>query len=49
VTRHETLCKISYYEWLLENTKLNPKHELWILDQLSNLRAIVASSREAHA
>jgi hypothetical protein len=40
--RHETLAKISHYEWMLETMTLRPAHEFWILDQLEDLRESVA-------
>ena len=40
--RHQTLAKISHYEWMLEAMTLRPAHELWIRDQLEDLRESVA-------
>ena len=38
MTRHEILCKISHYEWMIESMTLNIRHELWIKDQLEDLK-----------
>ena len=40
--RHQTLAKISHYEWMLEAMTLKAAHELWIRDQLEDLRQSVA-------
>jgi hypothetical protein len=46
VNRHETLAKISYYEWMLESMTLKPAHELWIRDQIEDLLATLPALRE---
>lgn len=46
MNRHETLAKISYYEWLLESTTLKAAHELWVRDQIKNLLATIPALRE---
>ena len=46
MNRHETLAKISYYEWMLESMKLTVRHELWIRDQIENLLATLPALRE---
>ena len=46
MTRHETLCKISHYEWMLEAMHLRPAHEMWIRDQIQDLKASLAQFRE---
>ena len=46
MTRHETLCKISHYEWMIESMNLRPAHELWIRDQIEDLTASLAKFRE---
>jgi hypothetical protein len=42
MTRHETLCKISHYEWMIESMNLRPAHEAWIKDQIDDLTASLA-------
>jgi hypothetical protein len=42
MNRHETLAKISHYEWMLESMTLKYTHELWIRDQLEDLTASLA-------
>ena len=42
MTRHETLCKISHYEWMIDSMKLKPAHELWLRDQIEDLTASLA-------
>jgi hypothetical protein len=42
MTRHETILKISHYEWMLEAMHLRPAHEAWIQDQLQDLRDSLA-------
>jgi hypothetical protein len=42
MTRHETLCKISHYEWMLESMKLAELHRYWIVGQLQELRDSLA-------
>lgn len=46
MNRHETLAKISYYEWMLESMTLKPAHELWIRDQIEDLIATIPALRE---
>jgi hypothetical protein len=46
MNRHETLAKISYYEWMLEAMTLKPAHELWVKDQIENLQATIPALRE---
>jgi hypothetical protein len=46
VNRHETLAKISYYEWILEAMRLTPAHELWVRDQIEDLIATIPVLRE---
>jgi hypothetical protein len=46
MNRHETLAKISYYEWMLESMTLKPAHELWIRDQIEDLLATLPALRE---
>lgn len=46
MNRHETLAKISYYEWMLEAMRLTATHELWIKDQIGNLLATIPALRE---
>jgi hypothetical protein len=46
MNRHETLAKISYYEWMLEVMTLKPAHELWVKDQIENLQATIPALRE---
>ena len=46
MNRHETLAKISYYEWMLESMTLKPAHELWIKDQIEDLLATLPALRE---
>ena len=48
MTRHETLCKISHYEWMLESMTLNSRHEWWIRDQLEDLTASLAQFHPAN-
>jgi hypothetical protein len=48
MTRHEILCKISQYEWMIESMTLNIRHELWIKDQLEDLRASLAQFHPNH-
>jgi len=47
MTHHETLCKISHYEWMLESMKLRAAHQLWIKDQLEDLKASLAQFHPA--
>ena len=42
MTRHETLCKISHYEWMLESLELKELHRYWIVGQLQDLKASLA-------
>jgi hypothetical protein len=49
MTRHETLAKISHYEWMLESMTLNIRHELWIKDQLEDLTASLAQFHPNHS
>jgi hypothetical protein len=37
MTRHETLCKISHYEWMLESMNLGTVHRAWIGDRIEEL------------
>ena len=37
MTRHETLAKISHYEWMLESMELAELHRYWIVGQLQEL------------
>jgi hypothetical protein len=46
MNRHETLCKISHYEWMLKSLTLKTAHELWIRDQIEDLTASLAQFRE---
>ena len=39
MTRHETLIKISHYEWMLESLKLSELHRYWIVGQLQELKS----------
>lgn len=38
MTRHETLAKISHYEWMLDSLKLAELHRYWIVGQLHELK-----------
>jgi hypothetical protein len=42
MNRHETLIKISHYEWMLESLKLAELHRYWIVKQLHELKASLA-------
>ena len=42
MTRHETLAKISHYEWMLASMKLKAAHELWIENELETLKQSLA-------
>jgi hypothetical protein len=46
MNRHETLAKISYYEWMLESMTLKAAHEMWIRDQIEDLQATIPVLRE---
>lgn len=46
MTRHEILCKISHYEWMISSLTLDSRHESWIKGQL---RILTASLAEFHA
>ena len=46
MNRHETLAKVSYYEWMLESMTLKSGHELWIRDQIEELQATIPALRE---
>ena len=46
MNRHETLAKISHYEWMLESMRLNSAHEAWIHEQIRELTASLAQFRE---
>ena len=48
MNRHETLAKISHYEWMLESCTLKTEHELWIKDQLEDLTASLAQFHPNH-
>jgi hypothetical protein len=37
--RHQTLCKISHYEWMLESLTLAELHRYWIVGQLQELKS----------
>ena len=49
MTRHEILCKISHYEWMIESMTLNIRHELWIKDQLEDLKESLAQFHPNHS
>ena len=49
MTRHETLCKISHYEWMLESLKLTELHQYWIHKQLRQLKDSLAQFHETEA
>jgi len=42
MTRHETICKISHYEYMLESMKLAELHRYWIVGQLQELKDSLA-------
>jgi len=42
VTRHETLAKISHYEWMLESLTLAELHRYWIVKQIHELKESLA-------
>jgi hypothetical protein len=42
MTRHETLAKISHYQWMIESMNLKPAHEFWLRDQIEDLTASLA-------
>jgi hypothetical protein len=42
MNRHETLAKISHYEWMLESLELKDSHRFWIEGELENLTASLA-------
>lgn len=46
MTRHETLCKISHYEWMLESLNLAELHRYWIIGQIQDLTASLAQFHE---
>jgi hypothetical protein len=48
MNRHETLVKISHYEWMLTSKTLTIEHELWIKDQLEDLTASLAQFHPNH-
>lgn len=48
MTRHETILKISHYEWMIEAMHLRPAHEAWIQDQLQDLRDSLAQFHPNH-
>lgn len=46
MNRHETLAKISHYEWMLESLDLAELHRYWIVGQLQELKATIPALRE---
>lgn len=42
MTRHETLAKISHYEWMLESLTLKDLHRYWMVGQIQELTASLA-------
>ena len=46
MNRHQTLAKISYYEWMLESMTLRPAHQLWVKNQIEDLLATIPALRE---
>ena len=46
MNRHETLCKISHYEWMLESMTLKPAHEMWVREQIEILLETIPALRE---
>jgi hypothetical protein len=46
MTRHETLCKISHYQWMLESLELAELHRYWIVKQVHELTASLAQFHE---
>jgi hypothetical protein len=47
MTRQETVCKISHYEWMLKSMTLKAAHELWVRDQIRNLKESLAQFHPA--
>jgi hypothetical protein len=45
--RHQTLCKISHYEWMLESLTLAELHRYWIVGQLQELKSSLAQFHPA--
>ena len=46
MNRHETLAKISHYEWMLESMTLKPAHEMWVREQIEILLETIPALRE---
>jgi hypothetical protein len=46
MTRHETLCKISHYEWMIQSLTIKPAHEFWLRGQIEELTASLAQFHE---
>lgn len=42
MTRHETILKISHYDWMLESLELNELHRYWIIGQRQELELSLA-------
>lgn len=48
MNRHETLLKISHYEWMIESMSLRPAHENWIRQQVEELTDSLAQFHPAN-
>lgn len=46
MTRHEILCKISHYEWMIQSLKISPVHQAWLEDKIEDLTASLAQFHE---
>ena len=46
MNRHETLAKISYYEWMIASLNINARHEMWLRNEIERLQATIPALRE---
>jgi len=48
MNRHETLAKISHYEWMIESMNLGTVHKAWIEDKIEELTESLAQFHPNH-
>lgn len=46
ITRHEILCKISHYEWMIQSLEISTVHKAWLEDKIEDLTASLAQFHE---
>ena len=49
MNRHETLAKISHYEWMIESMNISTVHKAWLEDKIEDLTASLAQFHPNHA